>query len=90
VKKTGFNTRAIHAGGLDMQPAVISVPIYQSVAYPYFDAKEAAQIFQGEKPGFTYGRWDNPTVQVFEKRMAALENTSSALATSSGMLMWLH
>ncbi len=62
-----------------MQPAAMSVPIYQSVAYPYSDAKEAAEIFRGENPGFTYGRWDNPTVQVFEKRMAALENTPSAL-----------
>lgn len=85
MKKSGFNTRAIHAGELDMQPAAMSVPIYQSVAYPYSDAKEAAEIFRGEKPGFTYGRWDNPTVQVFENRMAALENTPSALATSSGM-----
>jgi O-acetylhomoserine/O-acetylserine sulfhydrylase-like pyridoxal-dependent enzyme len=81
----GFNTRAIHAGELDIQPAALSVPIYQSVAYPFADVKEAAEIFRGEKPGFTYGRWDNPTVRVFEKRMAALENTSSALATASGM-----
>jgi O-acetylhomoserine/O-acetylserine sulfhydrylase-like pyridoxal-dependent enzyme len=63
----------------------MSVPIYQSVAYPYEDAAEAAAIFTGEKPGFTYGRWDNPTVDVFEKRMAALENTEAAIAAASGM-----
>lgn len=85
MNKKGFNTKAIHAGNLDFGPDSMSVPIYQSVAYPYLDAKEAAAIFAAEKPGFTYGRWDNPTVQVFEKRMAALENTEAAIATSSGM-----
>lgn len=83
--KKGFNTKAIHEGHLDFGPDSMSVPIYQSVAYPYADAKEAAAIFAAEKPGFTYGRWDNPTVMVFEKRMAALENTEAAIATSSGM-----
>jgi O-acetylhomoserine/O-acetylserine sulfhydrylase-like pyridoxal-dependent enzyme len=81
----GFNTKAIHAGKSDFQPDSMSVPIYQSVAYPYLDAQEAAAIFTGEKPGFTYGRWDNPTVQVFENRMAALENTEGAIAAASGM-----
>ena len=80
-----FNTNAIHAGRSGFQPDSMAIPIYQSVAYPYADAREAAEIFRGEKPGFTYGRWDNPTVQVFEKRMAALEHTESAIATSSGM-----
>jgi O-acetylhomoserine/O-acetylserine sulfhydrylase-like pyridoxal-dependent enzyme len=85
MKKQGFNTKAIHAGQGKFSPDSMSVPIYQSVAYPYADAEEAAAIFTGEKPGFTYGRWDNPTVQVFEKRMAALENTESAIAAASGM-----
>ncbi len=80
-----FNTNAIHAGRSGFQPDSMAIPIYQSVAYPYADAREAAEIFRGEKPGFTYGRWDNPTVQVFEKRMASLEHTESAIATSSGM-----
>ncbi|MEI6454678.1 MAG: aminotransferase class I/II-fold pyridoxal phosphate-dependent enzyme [bacterium] len=80
-----FNTKAIHAGDAHFSPAAMSVPIYQSCAYPYFDAKEAAEIFRGEKPGFTYGRWDNPTVDMFEKRMAALENTEGAIAAASGM-----
>ncbi|MBI5217815.1 MAG: aminotransferase class I/II-fold pyridoxal phosphate-dependent enzyme [Bacteroidia bacterium] len=83
--KKGFNTKALHEGHLEFSPDSVSVPIYQSVAYPYLDAKEAAAIFAAEKPGFTYGRWDNPTVMVFEKRMAALENMEAAIATSSGM-----
>jgi O-acetylhomoserine/O-acetylserine sulfhydrylase-like pyridoxal-dependent enzyme len=85
MSKYGFNTKAIHAGKTDFQPDSMSVPIYQSVAYPYLDAKEAAEIFTGEKHGYTYGRWDNPTVEVFEKRMAALENTEAAIAAASGM-----
>jgi O-acetylhomoserine/O-acetylserine sulfhydrylase-like pyridoxal-dependent enzyme len=85
MKKQGFSTKAIHAGLTKFSPDSMSVPIYQSVAYPYADAEEAAAIFTGEKPGFTYGRWDNPTVEVFEKRMAALENTESAIAAASGM-----
>ncbi len=85
MKDRGFDTLAIHEGHEDFQPDSMSTPIYQSVAYPYADAKEAAAIFTGDKPGFTYGRWDNPTVQVFEKRMAALERTEAAIATSSGM-----
>ena len=83
--KQGFNTKAIHAGKIDFQPATMAIPIYQSVAYPYEDAMEAAAIFTGEKPGYTYGRWDNPTVDAFERRMAALENTESAIAAASGM-----
>ena len=81
----GFETLAIHEGHENFEPNSMSMPIYQSVAYPYADAREAAAISVGDKPGFTYGRWDNPTVQVFEKRMAALEETEAAIATSSGM-----
>ena len=85
MKSTSFDTLALHAGHENFSPDSIVTPIFQSVAYPYADAKEAAEIFNGSKPGFTYGRWDNPTVQVFEKRMATLELTESAIGTSSGM-----
>jgi O-succinylhomoserine sulfhydrylase len=85
VKQRGFDTIAIHEGQDPFDPDTMSVPIYQSVAYPYTSAEEAAAIFRAEKPGFTYGRWDNPTVQVFERRLAALEHTESAIATASGM-----
>lgn len=85
MRKRGFNTQAIHGGHTNFKPDSMSVPIYQSVAYPYENAREAAEIFRGEKPGYTYGRWDNPTVEVFEKRMAALEGAEAAIATASGM-----
>jgi O-acetylhomoserine/O-acetylserine sulfhydrylase-like pyridoxal-dependent enzyme len=83
--KKGFNTRAIHEGKMNCNQESMSVPLYQSVAYKYSDAKEAADIFAALKQGYTYGRWDNPTVSVFEQRMAAIENTEAAIATSSGM-----
>jgi len=85
MKKHRFNTNAIHGGKMSFTPDSMSVPIYQSVAYPYLDAREAADIFTGEKPGYTYGRWDNPTVDAFERRMAVLEGTESAIAAASGM-----
>jgi methionine-gamma-lyase len=85
MKKQRFNTKAIHGGKMNFQPDSMTVPIYQSVAYPYLDAREAADIFTGEKPGYTYGRWDNPTVDQFERRMAVLEGTESAIAAASGM-----
>jgi O-acetylhomoserine/O-acetylserine sulfhydrylase-like pyridoxal-dependent enzyme len=83
--KKSFNTKAIHDGKINCNQESMSVPLFQSVAYKYSDAKEAAAIFAGQKHGYTYGRWDNPTVSVFEQRMASLENTESAIATSSGM-----
>jgi O-acetylhomoserine/O-acetylserine sulfhydrylase-like pyridoxal-dependent enzyme len=85
MSKQGFSTKAIHAGNVEFSPGSMITPLYQSVAYPYADAKEAAAIFTGEKPGYTYGRWDNPTVDLFERRMAALEGTDGAIATASGM-----
>jgi O-acetylhomoserine/O-acetylserine sulfhydrylase-like pyridoxal-dependent enzyme len=85
MRKRGFDTKAIHEGHENFHPNATLVPIYQSVAYPYADAREAAEIFRGEKPGYTYGRWDNPTVEAFEKRMAALEGAEAAIATASGM-----
>jgi O-acetylhomoserine/O-acetylserine sulfhydrylase-like pyridoxal-dependent enzyme len=85
MSKQGFSTKAIHGGDVKFKPGSMIAPLYQSVAYPYADAKEAAQIFTGEKPGYTYGRWDNPTVDLFERRMAALEGTEGAIAAASGM-----
>jgi O-acetylhomoserine/O-acetylserine sulfhydrylase-like pyridoxal-dependent enzyme len=85
MKQRGFDTKAIHEGYENFRPASMAVPLYQSVAYPFEDAREAAAISAGEKPGYTYGRWDNPTVEVFEKRMAALEGAEAAIAAASGM-----
>jgi len=63
----------------------MAVPIYQSTAYEFRDSKHAADLFELKELGNIYTRLMNPTTDVFEKRFAALENGSAAIATSSGM-----
>lgn len=65
----------------------LAVPLFQTLAYPYASAAEAEAIFDPNSgvEGFIYGRRNNPTVDIFEKRMAQLEGGEAALATSSGM-----
>ncbi|MHA1224115.1 MAG: PLP-dependent transferase, partial [Candidatus Heimdallarchaeaceae archaeon] len=80
-----FDTLSIHSGEDVIENGTISPPIYQSVAYPYESADYAAKLFRYEIEGYMYGRMDNPTNAMFEERLAALESTDKALATSSGM-----
>lgn len=84
-KKYGFDTHCIHTGHDVLETKTITPPIYQSVAYPYESAEYAAELFRYETEGFMYGRMDNPTNQMFEERLAAVEITEKALATGSGM-----
>jgi len=84
-KNYKFDTLCLHAGHNVFETNSIAPPIYQSVAYPYESAEYAAKLYNYEIEGFTYGRMDNPTNQIFEKRLAALEITDKALLTSSGM-----
>jgi O-acetylhomoserine/O-acetylserine sulfhydrylase-like pyridoxal-dependent enzyme len=68
-----FDTILLHGGYEVGTHRSLVPPIYQSVAYPYESAEEAAKIFAYEKEGFTYGRIDNPTLDILEKRVALLE-----------------
>src|SRR5664279_2111326 len=78
-------TVAIHAGQtIDPTTHALAVPIYQTVAYGFDDAEHAANLFALKTPGNIYTRLMNPTTDVFEKRVAALEGGVGALATSSG------
>jgi O-acetylhomoserine (thiol)-lyase len=81
----GFETLALH-GGQDVDPFTLSraVPIYQTTSYLFKDTDHAARLFAVEEEGNTYSRMINPTVTVFEKRVALLEGGIGALATSSG------
>lgn len=65
----------------------LSVPLFQTIAYPYKNSREAEEVFDPESgvDGFIYARRNNPTVDIFEKRMAEIEGGEAALATSSGM-----
>ncbi len=78
-------TLAIHAG-FDHDPAThaVAVPIYQTAAYAFDSAEHGAALFDLEVEGFRYSRIGNPTTQVLEKRVAALEGGAAATVTASG------
>ena len=81
-----FETLQIHAGQESADPATNSraVPIYQTVAYSFDDAEHAARLFGLQEFGNIYTRIMNPTNDVLEKRIAALEGGTAALAVASG------
>ncbi len=77
-------TISIHGGYEAGETRAVAVPIYQTVAHDFVDAAHAGAIFDLEAPGFHYNRVNNPTVDVLERRMAALEQGTAAVAVSSG------
>jgi O-acetylhomoserine/O-acetylserine sulfhydrylase len=80
-----FETLQIHAGQeADPTTGARAVPIYQTSSYVFKDAEHAANLFGLKEFGNIYTRIMNPTTDVFEKRMAALEGGVAAVATSSG------
>jgi len=86
LENLGISTLAVHAGAKpDPSTGARSVPIYQTAAYVFKDPEEAADLFGLRKAGNIYTRLMNPTTDVFEKRIAALEGGIGALATASGM-----
>lgn len=81
----GFDTMAVHAGSRpDPVTGARVTPIYQSAAFVFEDTAHAASLFNLEVPGHIYSRISNPTVAVFEERVAALEGGVGAVATASG------
>jgi O-acetylhomoserine (thiol)-lyase len=85
VRDYGFETLALHAGQeVDPSTTARAVPIYQSTSYVFNDTDHAANLFALSEMGNIYTRIMNPTTDVFEKRVAALEKGVGALATASG------
>jgi len=83
--KIKFETLQIHAGHQpDTETLSRAVPLYQTTSYVFKDAKHAANLFDLAEFGNIYTRIMNPTTDVFEKRVAALEGGVAALAVSSG------
>ena len=78
-------TIAIHGGYVPDGTRAVAVPIYQTVAHDFVDARHAGAVFDLETPGFHYNRINNPTNDVLEKRIAALEDGRAALVVASGM-----
>jgi len=84
-RKIHFETLQIHAGQHpDRETLSRAVPLYQTSSYVFKSAKHAADLFNLTEPGNIYTRMMNPTTEVFENRVAALEGGTGALAVSSG------
>ncbi|MEK3900843.1 homocysteine synthase [Paenibacillus sp. FSL R7-0179] len=84
-RKLSFETLAVHAGQeIDPTTLARAVPLYQTTSYGFRDAEHAANLFALKEFGNIYTRLMNPTTDVFEQRLAALEGGAGALATASG------
>lgn len=81
-----FETKQLHVGQEQADPATDSraVPIYLTTSYVFKDSQQAANRFALSEEGCIYTRLQNPTTEVFEKRMAALEGGTAAIAAASG------
>src|ERR1700729_3928191 len=80
-----FDTIAVHGGyAPDPTTKAVAVPIYQTVAYAFDSAQHGADLFDLKVPGNIYSRIMNPTQDVLEQRLAALEGGIAALALASG------
>lgn len=85
-KKYRFETRQLHVGQESPDPVTDAraVPIYATTSYVFKDSAQAANRFALAEPGNIYNRLMNPTADVFEKRIAALEGGAAALAVATG------
>ena len=85
-KKFGFTTTILHS---DRQKPIehgsLHKPIHTAVAYGYRDARELADVFQGKRPGYRYGRQGNPTVSALEEKITRMEDGLATLCFSTGM-----
>ncbi len=80
-----IETLALRIGQLPTEEGAHGEPIFTTSSYVFDSAAQAAARFAGEEPGNIYSRFTNPTVNAFEKRLAALEGAERCVATSSGM-----
>ncbi len=78
-------TRLVHAGTLRSQFGEMSEALFLTQGYIYPTAEECEARFSGKLPGYVYSRYSNPTMSMFEQRMAALEGAEAARSTATGM-----
>src|SRR5664280_1051214 len=84
-RKYGFSTRQLHSGQVaDPTTGAVAVPIFQTTSYQFRNTEHAANLFALKELGNIYTRIGNPTTDVLEKRVAALEGGVAALALASG------
>lgn len=85
-KKLGFTTAVLHS---DRQKPIehgsLHKPIHTAVAFGYRDARDLADVFQGKKPGYRYGRQGNPTVSALEDKITRMEDGVATLCFATGM-----
>lgn len=85
-KHYGFTTTVLHS---DRQKPIehgsLHKPIHTAVAFGYKDARELADVFQGKKPGYRYGRQGNPTVAALEDKITRMEDGLATLCFATGM-----
>jgi O-succinylhomoserine sulfhydrylase len=84
-KKYRPETRLVHGGTLRSQFAETSEALYLTQGYVYDSSLQAERRFKNEEPGYQYSRFSNPTVTMFEQRMALMEGAEAARATATGM-----
>ena len=84
-KKANFDTLAVRAGQERSQFNEHSEALYLTSSFVFDNAAQAAARFSGAEEGYVYGRFTNPTVDTFQRRLAALEGAEACIATSSGM-----
>ena len=84
-KGLGFETLAVRAGQLRSNFQEHSEALFLTSSFVYKNAAEAARRFANEEPGFLYSRFTNPTVTMFQDRLAALEGAEACTATATGM-----
>ncbi len=78
-------TRLVHAGTLRSQFGEMSEGLFLTQGYVYPSAEECESRFSGKTPGYVYSRYSNPTISMFEQRMASLEGAEASRATATGM-----
>ncbi len=78
-------TRLVHAGTMRSQFGETSEALFLTQGYVYPSAEECEARFSGKIPGYVYSRYSNPTMSMFEQRMAALEGAEAARSTATGM-----
>ena len=82
----GFTTSIVHSDRLDpIEHGSLHKPVHATVAYGYEDARDLAGVFQGTRPGYSYGRQVNPTVSALERKIDRMENGVASVCFGTGM-----
>lgn len=81
-----FDTVNLHSDRRDTpEHGALHKPVHTSIAFEYADSRELAAVFQGKKPGYNYGRQQNPTVNALQNRVTRMEEATATVAFSTGM-----